>query len=97
MRKNRHTAEQADLMKKLGIPLGSDVTFVDMGEGKPPKKTYGWTDEQIQNKTTEQLEAMIESSRRVGEQLRKSLREEEERLAGFTMIKLRHLELNGNK
>lgn len=93
MRK-KMTAEEADLRKKLGIPVGANVTFIDMGPGKPPRKTYGWTDEQVKNKTIEELDKMLESSKKVADKLRSALKEEEERFAGFTMIKLRNIELN---
>ena len=89
----RHTPEQEAQMKALGIPLGADVTFIDMGRGKPPRTTGGWTDDQIQSKSLAEIDTIVTQNEKAAQGLRDALRGQEERLASLRMVRQRRLEL----
>tara|TARA_R110000772_G_scaffold30806_10_gene76515 strand:+ start:3701 stop:3979 length:279 start_codon:yes stop_codon:yes gene_type:complete len=50
--------------KQLGIPEGSNITFIDLdAQRKPPEiMTAGWTDTQIRNKTIDEIDGMIKQN-----------------------------------
>lgn len=90
---SRHTPEQEAKMRAMGIPLGSDVSFIDMGRGRPPRTTGGWTDEQIQQKSLEELDTMISQNEKAAQGLRDALKEQEDRLIALRMVRHRRVEL----
>lgn len=70
------------------------ITYIDMGKGKVPRKTAGWSDKQIHNKPFDELEAMLNSAKIVLDTLRSSVKDQENRIHDFERILRRKKELN---
>jgi hypothetical protein len=77
----------------LGIPVGADVTYIDMGPGKVERKTAGFTDAQISEKTLAEIDAMIHSGQLAIDKLRETVRDQEDRVNGYRRIRERKVEL----
>lgn len=90
---SRHTPEQEAKMRALGIPLGSNVSFIDMGRGRPPRTTGGWTDAQIAAKSLDDIDALIRQNEKAAQGLRDALHEQEQRVASLRMVRIRRVEL----
>jgi len=75
--------------------LPSNVQFVDLDAQRkpPPVLTSGWTDEQIANKTIEEIDAMIAAGEKGLESLRETVRGESERVDGLRLIRSRRIQL----
>ena len=52
--------DEAKIREQLGIPNGADVQIIDLDAQRVVEVvTGGWNDEQIKNKSMEELEAML--------------------------------------
>jgi len=87
--------EERDARKALNIPLGADVTFVDMDSNpdKHERKTAGWTDDQVRNKEMSEIDQMIASAQKVVDSLQQTIQEQQGRIADLRLIRNRKLEL----
>jgi hypothetical protein len=89
----RYSPEQEAQMRAMNIPLGANVTFIEMGPGRPPRTTGGWTDEQIQAKTLVEIDALITQNEKAAQGLREALKGQEDRLMSLRMVRQRRIDL----
>ena len=89
--------DEKQMRKKLGIPMGASLQLIDMDANpdKYERKTAGWTDEQIKNKTVAEFDAMINSAQLAIENLEDTVREQKERAMDLQRIRGRRVELGG--
>lgn len=83
------------LKKKLGISLTAQGTYLDLGPAQVELLTAGWTDEQIQAKSMDEIDAMIRSGEQGLASLRTTVSAEEDRIGGLRQIRNRKLSLGG--
>jgi len=90
--------DEKELRRKLGIPAKAAMTIIDMDANpdKYEKLTGGWKDEQIRNKPLEEIEDMIEQSKKVQATLQKNLDDQTQRILSYNLIRDRKLILNNN-
>jgi hypothetical protein len=88
-------SDDLEMRKKLGIPVGANVTLIDM-DANPDKfehRTAGWTDLQILGKSKEELELMVKQASMVEETLRKNWEDQQIRVGDLRMILNRRITL----
>lgn len=75
--------------------LGDNVTYIDLDDpaNQVPAEvvTGGWTDTQIRAKSSQEIDAMINSGQMGLDSLRDTIRKEEQRINNLYLIKQRKL------
>lgn len=94
---SKMSADEKAMREKLGIPMGASLTLIDMDANpdKYERKTAGWTDEQIKNKTVAEFDAMINSAQLAIDSLEATVRDQKERVVDLQRIRGRRTELGG--
>lgn len=90
--------KERQIRKRLGIPMNSDVTIIDLDEQQKPPETVtaGWTDTQIKNKSIQEIDLLISQNELALETMEKSVAQQRDNINGLKQVRWRKHQIGGN-